>query len=244
MPSLIKDQKAVSELLEEAAQKASRRLADVRSKPLSHPLVPGYAHTATWWNRLMADADRGIANVAAFVGWAHPQVRALVAERDAVNSAKRAAAQQLVAEKRAALAPGGPSRGPSFEVLATGVDCTKRSGASFRLASGSVDEQTCKIVLDVVALDRKLSIGNPNGIVGARCVVLLDDGSAVDNQDLSWEVRKGNRLGDDSFWEGQADKAEHLIVAVATTPGLRSTGPRPALFLLLSKKDVLVARIP
>lgn len=70
------------------------------------------------------------------------------------------------------------------------------------------------------------------------------DGSAVDKQNLSWEVRKGKRLRDDPFWEGQADKAEHLIVAVATKPGLRSTGPRPALVLLLSKKDVLVVRIP
>lgn len=185
-----------------------------------------------------------LANVAAFVGGAHPQVRALVTERDAVSSAKQAAAQQLVAEKRAALDPGVPCRGPSFEVSATGVDGTKRSGASFRSASGSVDEPTCTIVLDVVALDRKLSIGNPNGIDGARCVVLLDDGSAVDNQNLSWEVRKGNRSGDDPFWEGQAEKGEHLIVAVATKPGLRPTGPRPALFLLLSKKDVLVVRIP
>lgn len=149
----------VAELVEEAAQRADRTLAEIRSKPLSHPLVPGYETSVTWWNLLMADADRRIAGVAALVGWTHPQVRRLVAERDAVDAAKRAAAQQLVAEKRAALAPGVPSRGHGFEVLATGVDCAKGPDAA--------DDPGCKIVLDVVALDKRLEISNPLGIAGA-----------------------------------------------------------------------------
>lgn len=227
---------AVAELAEDAAQTASRRLEAVGAQPLSHPLVPGYEHSATWWNLLLTDADRAIAHVAAFVGWAHPQVRPLVAEREAVSTAKRVAAQRLVAEKRAALSPGLPSRGSSFEALATGVDCQK--------GPGEVDDRGCGILLDIVALDKQLAISNPNGIAGAHCVVLLDDGSTVDNQNLSWHVRRGNRLGSDHFWEGQAEKGEHLVVSVATKPALRPTGARPALFLLVKKQDVLVVRIP
>lgn len=222
---------ALAERAEDAAQTASRRLEAVRAKPLSHPRVPGDEHSATWWNLLLTDADRAIAHVAAFVGWAHPQVRLLVAERDAVSAAPR-----LVAEQRAALAPGQPSRGPRFEALATGVDCEK--------GPGEVDDRGCGIILDIVALDKQLAISHPNGIAGAHCVVLLDDGSTVDNQSRSWYVRRGNRLGRDPSWEGQAEKAEHLVVSVATKPALRPTGARPARFLVVNKQDVLVVRIP
>src|SRR5262249_31949393 len=153
-----------------------------------------------------------------------PQVRRLVVERDAVSSAKHAAGQRLVEQKRAALVPGVPRRGHGFEALAMGVDCANGPDAK--------DDPGCKIVLDVVGLDQQLQIGNPNGIDQAQCVVLFADGAAVDNQNLGWEVRKGNRLGNDHWWAGQAEKGEHVIVAVATKPALRPAGPRPLLFLL------------
>ena len=184
----------------------------------------------------MEDANRRIAGLAGLVGWASPRVQGLVGEREAVSGSKRAAGQRLVAQKRASLAPGACSRSPGFEVRAMGVDCANSLDAQ--------DDPGCKIVLDVVGLDKKLAIDHTIGIDGAHCVVLFADGGAIDNQNLAWEVRRGNRLGNGHSWEGQAEKGEHVVVAVSTKPAVRQAGPQPVLLLLLEKQESLIVRIP